>query len=305
MGSVKKNILAAVGALTVVAGGYWASAHGPIAGTLLVAAGSAVLGGVLAANRLADRRLAAREAAHRRALQRRDDRLAQTAHELRTPLTAILNSLEIVRLGFATTTEEIDGFLGEADLAAQHLSFLINDVLDEAAIKAGKLRLENGNHNVPKLVCHGLRILGMHAARNAITTRMDEDGESLFVRADSRRVLQILFNLIGNSIKFSEPGTPIDLVVKGLADHVLFRVLDEGEGVADHVRPHLFTAFAGDDHKRRADSTGLGLQICKNLVEQMGGTIGYTPRATGSEFWFTLPIADERVRAPVMTVART
>lgn len=304
MGSVKKKVLAAVGTLTVVAGGYWAHAYEPISGALLVAAGSTVLSSSFAANRIAERRLAAREAAHERALRRRDDRLAQTAHELRTPLTAILNSLEIVRLGYATTTEEIDGFLSEADLAAQHLSFLISDVLDEAAIKAGKLRLENGNHNVAELTRHGLRMLGMHAARNAITTSMDDDGDNLFVRADSRRVLQILFNLIGNSIKFSEPGQPIDLVVKGLADHVLFRVLDEGVGVTATVRPHLFSAYAGDDNNGRADSTGLGLQICKDLVEQMGGTIGYTPRATGSEFWFTLPIADERTRAPVLTVAR-
>lgn len=292
----KNNILAAVGASTVVATGYWADALGPLVCTVIAATGGALLA--------MRRRMRYRDQEHEQQLRHRDERLAQTAHELRTPLTAVINSLEIVRSGLATTSEEIDGFLEEADLAAQHLSFLMNDVLDVAAIKAGKLRLEIADHDVEQLITKSTRTLGMQAARNPITIHKEGDDDELAVRSDSRRLRQVLFNLVSNAIKHCEPGQPIEIAIRAEGDNVRFRVLDQGLGVADHVRPHLFTAFAGDDQNANADSTGLGLMICRDLLEQMGGTIGYTPRSTGSEFWFTQPRAAKVIVAPAEPVTR-
>ncbi|MGK0201281.1 MAG: signal transduction histidine kinase [Planctomycetota bacterium] len=300
----KNDILAAVGASTVVAAGYWADALGPLVGTILAAIGGALLAIRCIGQASMRRRLRNRDQAHEQQLRHRDECLAQTAHELRTPLTAVMNSLEIVRSGMATTREEVDGFLEEADLAAQHLSFLMNDVLDVAAIKAGKLRLEIADHDIEQLIAKSMRMLGMQAARNPITIHNEGHDDGLEVRSDSRRLRQVLFNLVSNSIKHCEPGQPIEIVIRDEGDNVRFRVLDQGVGVADQVRPHLFTAFAGDDQNASADSTGLGLMICRDLIQQMGGTIGYAKRATGSEFWFTLPRADKVIVASAEPVTR-
>ena len=298
MAWIKNDILAAVGVSTVVAAGYWADALGFVACALLAIAGGAlvVMRSIGRANM--GKCLRTRDNEHTLQLQRRDERLAQTAHELRTPLTAVINALEIVRGGIATTPEEIDGFLEEADLAAQHLSFLMNDVLDVAAINAGKLRLEIADHDIQELITKSMRMLGMQAARNAINVRTEGNDREFMVRADSRRLLQVLFNLVSNAIKHSETGQPIEIAIRGEGDSVRFRVIDQGQGVAHRVRPHLFTAFAGDDQKANADSTGLGLMICRDLVQQMGGTIGYAPMRVGSEFWFTLPQAGKVIARP-------
>lgn len=291
--SANGSLMAAVGVLTVVAAGSWAAALGPGVSALLAAAG----GGLLAANGVARAQRRFRTNL-RRALRRRDEHLARTAHELRTPLTAILSSLELVREGHATTRDEVDGFLEIADLAARHLSFLVNDVLDHAAIDAGTLRLELGTHAVGDLLRDGQRAFGMHAARHEVLVHAEAATETQQVHADARRVLQVLFNLIGNAIKFSPPGQPVHLFVEPDGERVRFRVVDDGPGVPVALRAQLFRPFVGDDRRGRADCTGLGLHIARRIVEQMGGAIGYLPRSPrGSEFWFTLPGANQR--APV------
>ena len=287
--------MAAVGMLTVVAAGSWSPTVGPWVAALLASAG----GGLLAATGTAhaERNFRARL---RLALRRRDEHLARTAHELRTPLTAILSSLEIVRLGHASTKAEVDSFLEIAELAASHLTFLVNDVLDEAAIEAGTLRLELGTHAVGTLLRDSQRAFGMHAARHEVLVHAPNGTADLRVHADARRVLQVLFNLVGNAIKFSPPGAAVHLHVEPDGNRVRFRVVDDGPGVPGALRSQLFRPFAGDDRHARADSTGLGLHIARRIVEQMHGTIGYLPRTPrGSEFWFALPRALEAPVAPV------
>ncbi|MCK5941835.1 MAG: HAMP domain-containing histidine kinase [Planctomycetes bacterium] len=275
---------AAAGATTVTLAWWQATGLGPAGAAALAGLGGCLLGAALAlASR--DRRATRLDVA----LRRRDDRLAETAHELRTPLAAMQSALEVVRGGYAQTPEEIEGFLDEADLAARHLAFLINDVLDEAALDSGRLRLELREHAVGPLLGEAARMLGMQAARNQVVIQLGGN-ERCVVRADARRTLQVLFNLVGNAVKHTDPGAAILIEVEDAGEQIRIRVLDEGPGVAATVRPQLFQAFAGDDGHARADSTGLGLYICRRLVEQMGGEIGYRPRhPRGSEFWFTLP----------------
>ncbi|MFK7741291.1 MAG: sensor histidine kinase [Planctomycetota bacterium] len=285
---MKINFFAAASLLVVGAAGLWANALGAVGALAVAVPASVALGGCIL-QMLAARR----EERLRLALRRRDEQLAQTAHELRTPLTAIGNALEIVRAGYASDPDECDAFLCEADLAANHLGFLINDILDDAALTAGRLRLEIGLHRIADLIRNGLRALGMQAARNDIRIVASDSDRELLVRTDSRRVLQILFNLVGNAAKFSEPGSPIEIEVRSENAFVRFAVIDQGTGVAPAVEPMLFEPFVGDDATKRADSTGLGLYICRQLVEQMGGSIGYRRREAaaggGAEFWFTMP----------------
>jgi signal transduction histidine kinase len=236
---------------------------------------------------------------HASALTRRKEQLAHTAHELRTPLTSILTAIEMVRGGYATNQEETDEFLAEADLAARHLGFLVNDVLDEAALTAGQLRIELGDHKLQQIVVDALALLGMHAQRRGLTIETSAIDGELQVHADARRVLQVLFNLLGNAVKFSAPGDPIRIDVSATADRVRIAIVDSGPGVPRDLRPRLFQPFGRGD-TRGVVSTGLGLHITKCLVELMRGAIGYLPRPLrGSEFWFELP----RSRAPQAAVA--
>ena len=294
--TAKRAIWAAVGFLTVVSTIAWA-----VWGNLrdwrpaVVAVGGLLLAGAAAV--LARRR---RRRAHRQ--RQRDGHLARTAHELRGPLAAVINALEIVRTGMARTPEEAAEFLDEADLAARHLAFLVNDVLDEAAIEAGKLRVHVQPQRVDDIIGEALRVLAMQSARSdvAIVAAEPRPRACLQVHADERRLLQVLFNLAGNALKFSPPGGVVQLRVDALPERIRFRVLDDGRGVAPQLRSHLFEPFAVDEHQEHAEGTGLGLHISHRLVEQMHGRIGYRPRTpTGSEFWFELPRAsDAGVAAP-------
>jgi signal transduction histidine kinase len=233
----------------------------------------------------------AHAAALQQALRRRDEQLAHTAHELRTPLTSVLTALELLREGYATTRAETEEFLDEADLAARHLAFLVNDVLDGASMAAGRLRLDLGDHRVGVLVADGLRVLGLQAERRGIAVATSPIPADLAVHTDPRRFLQVLFNLVGNAVKFSAPGQPVRIDVAADAANVRITVVDHGPGVPRELVPRLFEPFErGSSHGQA--STGLGLHITRLLVEQMHGRIGYRPgRERGSEFWFELPRA--------------
>lgn len=265
-----------------------------IVGSSAAVAGAAGLGviGAATAAALATATVAA-AVARRRAvdLARRDRALAHTAHELRTPLTSVLTALEMVRAGYATTPEETAEFLDEAELAARHLVFLVSDVLDGASLAARHLQLDVADHRVEDLIADARRVLGAQAQRRGVPFACGPLPAGLAVRADRRRCLQVLLNLVGNAIKFSAPGQPVRLELEAFGARVRFAVLDEGPGVPASLRPRLFTPF-GRDAGSGADGTGLGLHITQQLVERMGGVIGYAPRVPrGSEFWFELPRA--------------
>lgn len=264
--------------------------------------------GALTAATIALRRHRAHAKALQRSLQRRDEQLAHTAHELRTPLTSVLTALEMLRLGYATTEAERSEFLDEADLAARHLAYLVNDVLDGASMAAGRLRLDVGEHRVAELVTDGLRVLGLQAERRGVPVTTATSDPELAVRADPRRFLQVLFNLVGNAVKFSAPGEPVHIDVQAAGDAVRIEIVDRGPGVPRELLPHLFEPFERGQAGGQP-STGLGLHITKRLVEQMQGRIGHSePPAgrRGATFWFELPrvTARERTIAPDTLAAR-
>ena len=238
---------------------------------------------------------AAMQQAHlQQALQRRDQQLAYTAHELRTPLSCVVTALELLREGHASTPAETAEFLDQATLAAHHLGFLVNDVLDDAALVAGQLRLHRRDHRLVDLLATAREVIGLQARSRGIALQFASVPPDLAVHTDARRFLQILFNLLGNALKFTAPGELVQVAVEPRGPSVRCLVVDRGAGVPQAARERLFAAFgcAPVDPGQAVPGTGLGLHFCRRLVEQLGGRIGYHPGSDcGSVFWFELPAA--------------
>jgi len=248
----------------------------------------------LRARQRLQRALAQQHEQHDAMLRQYDHRLARTAHELRTPLASIATALELIQQGYVTTPGEVEECLQQARLAAHHLGFLVDDVLDVAAAEAGQLRLRCQPHALDDLMRSAERLLGLQARDRGLQLEFACPEPSPRVHTDGRRFLQVLFNLVGNALKFTEPGQCVRVTAEAAGNLVRIRICDHGPGVPLSLRERLFQPFAGAevDAARHTPSTGLGLHVCAVLVEQLGGRIGYEPGpGRGSVFWFELPLA--------------
>lgn len=228
--------------------------------------------------------------------------LAHMSHEIRTPLNAVMGFTQL--LEHEPLSDDQHSMVHSIQAASNTLLGIINDILDFSKIEAGKLTVEQRPFNLNKLLNH---------VEGLISGPTDEKGLSLQIdgrRAiqglligDALRIEQVLLNLIGNAIKFTERGgvtirvKPVGMM--GNQVRLRFEIQDTGIGLAPDSIALLFKPFTQADSgiTRRLGGTGLGLCICKRLVELMGGNIGVasTPNV-GSTFWFELPfghVSDE------------
>lgn len=232
------------------------------------------------------------EAHHERALRWREEQLANTAHELRTPLTSVTTAIELMRDGYATSPEDFGMFLDQASTAARHMAFLINDVVDLAAIEGGRISLQIRTQRVVDLLADIDKVMSLPAQMRDVQLTIVEPDEELHVTADRGRFLQVAFNMVANAIKFSGTNSQVEVRVAIVDRKVRFEVHDAGPGVSADRQERLFTRFgrAHEDSLPTVAGTGLGLYVSRMLVAHMGGDIGYRPREPqGSVFWFTLP----------------
>lgn len=227
----------------------------------------------------------------------KSDFLALISHEIRTPLNGILgmtaHMLEGRLEAESRDSLEIIHSSGEALLT------IINDVLDFSKLEAGGIELEDGEYSLPRLVDGVLRLLGTRATEKSVALESSLDGNlPTQVRGDSVRLRQVLLNLVGNAIKFTEKGTvrvvvtPSSEISASGAPMVRVEVRDSGIGIRPEAIPRLFQSFRQADASisRRFGGTGLGLAICKRIVELMGGRIGCeSVEGVGSTFWFVIP----------------
>ena len=223
--------------------------------------------------------------------------LATMSHEIRTPLNGILPLLDIVLSG-PLNSEQRD-YLATAQRSAQELLRIVDDILDYSKVEAGKLELENVTLNLRDLLDSVQALMEKAAEGKHLTLRLsvDEDVRTL-LRGDPVRIRQVLSNLVSNGLKFTERGGVSVRVSKRseTATHqeIVFAVRDTGIGIAPEAAARLFQPFsqAESSTTRRYGGTGLGLTICKRLVELMGGKIGVRSEPSkGSVFWFSLPLA--------------
>ena len=227
----------------------------------------------------------------------KDEFLANMSHEIRTPMNAIIG---MSGLALRTTLDERQrDYVEKIHNSGEHLLGLINDILDLSKIGAGKLLLETEDFALADQITRILSILGTRASEKHLNLDWEIAPEvPPYLKGDALRLNQILTNLIGNAIKFSDRGR-ILLTVK-LEEHendvvkLAFAVTDNGIGISEEKIEQLFQPFSQGDASvtRRFGGTGLGLAICRSLVEMMGGTIGVSSRpGAGSTFAFSVRLA--------------
>lgn len=227
----------------------------------------------------------------------KDELVAVLSHELRTPLTTIMGWMQILRRSPLDGAKQQRGFeVIERNIALQ--ARLVSDLLDMSSINLGKMRLSLAEVDVPEAL-HSI----VEASEAALTTKqlhveVVANGACPVIRADGARVQQIASNLLGNAIKFSNPGGTIKIEIEPRDAGVQFSFTDQGTGIAKEFLPNLFDRFSQADARsnRRHGGLGLGLSIVRHLVESHDGTVSVSSDGLGLGATFTvwLPVAGPR-----------
>ena len=222
--------------------------------------------------------------------------LANTSHELRTPLNSIIGFLGLILDGYCNDDKEQKEFIQNAHTSAKHLLSLINDVLDIAKIEAGKMELELEEVDLKALFEEVNSLSRVQAEQKKLKMSfVCEDEFVPNVYADANKLKQVMLNLIGNAIKFTDKGSiTIRTIVQKDKGNVLIQVEDTGIGVPPEMQDKVFEKFSQVDTSttRKHGGAGLGLTITKDLVEMMGGKIKLESPGEdkGSRVSFTVPV---------------
>jgi signal transduction histidine kinase len=221
--------------------------------------------------------------------------LANMSHELRTPLNAIIGFSEVLlERMFGELNDKQEEYLHDILGSGRHLLSLINDILDLSKIEAGRLELELAEFDLPQAIDNALTLVRERASRRSIALSVDVDAGVGAIRADQRKVKQVLLNLLSNAVKFTGEGGRVAVRAARADGMVEISVTDTGVGIAAEDHAIIFEEFrqVGVDYARKQEGTGLGLALARKLVELHGGTIWVKSQVgEGATFTFTLPVS--------------
>lgn len=220
--------------------------------------------------------------------------LANMSHEIRTPMNGIVGFCNLLRR--TPLTPHQSAHLNSIRNASESLLSIINDILDFSKIEAQKMEIKSIPFNPREIVDETIALLAPEAQRKQLEmVALVYDDVPATLVSDPLRIKQVLINLLGNAVKFTDSGDVVIRVMTELEANnelvICFKITDNGVGIAKEKQPALFTPFtqADSSQNRQHGGTGLGLVICKRLVELMGGEIGLeSDLGEGATFWFTI-----------------
>jgi signal transduction histidine kinase len=226
------------------------------------------------------------------ASQHKSEFLANMSHELRTPLNAIIGFSEaLTERMFGALNEKQDEYLKDIFASGQHLLSLINDILDLSKIEAGRMELEPADFDIPTAIENALILVRERAGRRGITLARAIDERVGMIRADERKIKQVLLNLLSNALKFTPEGGRIDVRAAVNDGMVEISVADTGVGIAPEDQEAVFEEFRQvGTAAKKVEGTGLGLALSRKFIELHGGKIWVKSQVgVGSTFTLRIP----------------
>ena len=221
-------------------------------------------------------------------------------HELRTPLHSIQGFVRLILEGKVPDPETQRHFLTIVEQESQRLNNLVDELLGTLVTGSGTKVFKNECVSMRHVILDTILKLGGMAAEKEITIDTDLDDTLPAVEGDEQALSQVVANLLHNAIKFSEQGSKIAVSASKMDSKLLTQVTDEGAGITGEIVPHLFERFYRGHSSMMPDAcgTGLGLHICKQIVEAHGGQIWVKSEpGTGSTFSFTIPLPQSELAA--------
>jgi signal transduction histidine kinase/ActR/RegA family two-component response regulator len=226
--------------------------------------------------------------------QHKSDFLASMSHELRTPLNAVIGFSEVLlERYFGDLNARQEEYLRDILNSGRHLLELLNEILDLSKVEAGRMELEPVTFSVRGALEYCSSMVRERAARHGITVVVTVDsGLDMIEECDELRFKQVLLNLLSNAVKFTPDGGRVEVSAVRRGDSVAVTVADNGPGIPPEDRERIFDSFQqGRRGAQREEGTGLGLTLCRRIVDLLGGTMWLeTEVGAGSLFGFTVPV---------------
>jgi protein-histidine pros-kinase len=228
------------------------------------------------------------ERAKRRVLQRKDEFVGSVSHSLRNPLHSLCGFLELLQAGKATDPARQQDLLERALGEARHMASLVNELIDVEGFESGGVQLNMEEVDIGAVIDEAVTSLKEMAERRAVKLAYAPSHPPQAVHANPGRLKQVLVNLLDNAIRISASGSPVLVTSHAEQDGLIVQVIDQGPGISAELEPAVFEKGASSGGA--AGGTGLGLYLCKRIIEAHGGTIGvHSQLGVGSTFYFSLP----------------